>query len=353
MYDVGIIGAGPAGSTLARLLADRYCVVLLDSGRLKCCGGILTPRSQEILVKFDLALPKQVLVDPQPFATTIMDWNNHLVRSYARRYINIDRGAFDLWLTSLIPPSVDIRRNAIYQKSETNGEELMLHFRENGEPKQVLVRHLVGTDGAFSTVRREFFPKTPMPKQYIAIQHWFEQDAVHADPKFGIDLWNDYIGIFDSTLTDFYLWTIPKCSQLILGGAFPLGTNVSSIMQTVKEKLESLGLHLGTPFKREAGQILRPLRQSSLCFGDARTILVGEASGLISPSSAEGISNALVSALCLSESFRPSGFDPSLYRRLLRKRLWSLWLKKFKMPLMFHPLLRQFVMRSGIATLRR
>jgi len=374
MYDIGIIGAGPAGATLARLLADRYRILLLDSGRKKCCGGILTVKSQAVLAKLDLALPKGVLVDPQPFAVTIMDWDNRLVRSYARQYVNIDRDAFDRWILSLVPQSVDVRSNAVYQKAETSGNGLTLHFRENEEIKTAQVRWLVGADGAFSAVRREFFPNVLMPKRYIAVQHWFEQDVVSVAPNFGIDLWSDYIGIFDSALTDFYIWMIPKCQQLILGGAFPLETNkasrenqgsrglcprtnASATMQIVKEKLESLGLRFGSPSKREAGQILRPLRQTSLCFGDARTILVGEASGLISPSSAEGISGALVSALHLAEAFRQAGqktdFDPSLYRRLLRNRLWRLWLNRYKMPLMFNPRLRKHVMLSGLTALRK
>jgi flavin-dependent dehydrogenase len=161
------------------------------------------------------------------------------------------------------------------------------------------------------------------------------------------------MGIFDSALTEYYLWTIPKEQQLILGGAFPLGANVSATMQTVREKLESLGLRFGTPFKREAAQILRPLRQSSLCFGDARMMLVGEAAGLVSLSSAEGISHAIISACCLAETFRKSDFDPSLYRRLLRGQWWSLWSKKFRVPLMFNPCLRKIILRSGLAALRR
>ena len=363
MYDIGIVRAGPAGATLARLLADQYRILLLDSGRQKCCGGILAPKSQAVLAKLDLALPKRVLVDPQPFAVTIMDWDNRLARSYARQYVNIDRNAFDRWLLSLVPKSVDIRSNAIYQKSEPNEKGLTLHFRENKETKMAQVRWLVGADGAFSTVRREFFPHALMPKRYIAVQHWFEQDAVSVAPHFGIDLWNDYIGIFDSALTDFYIWMIPKCQQLILGGAFPLGTNVSAATKIVKEKLELLGLRFGAPIKREAGQILRPMRQSSLCFGDARTILVGEASGLISPSSAEGISGALVSALHLAEAFQKSAkqkatgqktdFDPALYRRLLSNRLWKFWLKRYKIPFMFNPRLRKHVMRSGLTALRK
>lgn len=352
VYDVGIVGAGPAGATLARLLADRYQVLLLDSSRHKCCGGILSVKAQRALTQYHLTLPKQVIIEPQPAAVTIMDWDNQLVRSYPRRYINIDRPTFDHWLLSLVPQSVDIRQKAIYKHSEINRKGIVVQFSENREPKTAQVRWLVGADGAFSMVRREFFSHAPISKRYVAVQHWFERDAVCADSRFGIDVWKDYVGVFDSALTDFYLWMIPKNGQLILGGAFPLGTDVSKTMKAVTEKLKTLGLQLGSPFKREAGQILRPLHRSALCLGNAQVILAGEASGLISPSSAEGISGAIAGAFHLAKAFQNQDFDPLLYRQLLNKRLWRLWLNRLKIPLMYHPPLRKYVMLSGVTALR-
>ena len=57
-YDIAIIGAGPAGCTLARLLDRSYRVLLLDKrdlsseeypGMSKCCGGLLAPDAQKML----------------------------------------------------------------------------------------------------------------------------------------------------------------------------------------------------------------------------------------------------------------------------------------------------------------
>ena len=105
MYDIAISGAGPAGATLARLIAGQYRVLLVDKRRLngnaahpwhqKCCGGLLAPDAQKILSQFGLGLPKRVLVDPQIFVVRAIDQAHKLERYYQRFYINLDRYRFD------------------------------------------------------------------------------------------------------------------------------------------------------------------------------------------------------------------------------------------------------------------
>ncbi|MDR2116076.1 MAG: FAD-binding protein [Planctomycetaceae bacterium] len=356
MYDVAIVGAGPAGAMLARLLSGRCRVLLLHRQRKKCCGGILAPESQKMLAKFDLALPREVLVDPQPFAVAVWDLQSQLVRHYARQYVNIDRNIFDHWLVSLIPSDVDVRMGAVYRRSQYSDKNCFeISFTEKEEIRSAQARFLVGADGSFSTVRREFFADHLSPKRYIALQEWFELQTVLPEnfTQTGIDFRNDYVGIFDSEITDFYAWMIPKNEQIILGGAIPSGKKTRETFEQLKTKLRKIGFCFDFSVHREAGSLFRPLNPCSVCLGSDRVFLIGEAAGLISPSSAEGISSALTSAYCLAQTFGSQGFNLSAYRKNLRLLRWQLLLKMLKIPVMFHPLLRKQIMLSGLTALDR
>ena len=126
-YDAAIIGAGPAGATFARRLAQQspeLKILLLDAqdeGHKKPCGGLLAPDAQKTLAHFDLVLPKSVLADPQIFAVETMDLRTRRVRYYQRYYLNMDRYAFDRWLVSLVPPTVEIVRGRCTAVSRTDG----------------------------------------------------------------------------------------------------------------------------------------------------------------------------------------------------------------------------------------
>ena len=79
IFDIAVIGAGPAGSTFARFLAlskPEARIAIIDGQtreRSKVCGGLLSPDAQKVLASFDMTLPKEVLADPQIFAVETID----------------------------------------------------------------------------------------------------------------------------------------------------------------------------------------------------------------------------------------------------------------------------------------
>jgi geranylgeranyl reductase len=348
MYDIAIIGSGPAGTTLARLLHNKYRILLVDRQNLtlrtspnhgKCCGGLLAPDAQKLLSQFGLGLPKDILVSPQIFAVRTIDLKSGRERFYQRHYINLDREKLDAWLFSLTANAVSYRPDTLFKSCRLESGHAEIELWNGGRLIKERARILIGADGARSRVRKICFPQKNHCPLYFSLQEWFE--CKKPAPY--------YSAIFDPDITDFYAWTIPKDNHLLVGAALKQGSPVYAKFSLLKEKLEHYGYSLGRSLKKRGAFVRRPISTRQLWCGDRTVALVGEAAGWISPSSAEGLSYAFRSALNLAAAlWQDAGGFMARYKKLCSRLRRNIILKNMKSPFMYNYHLRNLILRTGI-----
>ncbi len=347
-YDVIVIGAGPAGTAFCRQIASGNLKVLLIDGqtpaRKKPCGGLLAPDAQKLFAHFDFTLPKDVLADPQIFSVKTIDLAAGRVRYYRRYYLNMNRYAFDKFLLSLVPESVEKVSGRCTSVTRENGLFSLSVCLEDGSRRSFEAGRVVGADGAASLVRRTFF-KAPI-QQYVAIQQWFPRQG-GGNPF--------YSCIFDPKTSESCSWMMYKDEYVIFGGCFT-PENCRRSFEEQKKRLEDfLGCNFPEPVKTEACLADRPRRPRDFALGKDGAYLIGEAAGFISASSFEGISSAIISGNRLADAMLPGGKERDVlcrYRGGTRSLRAKLLVKTFKRWFMYTPPVRGLIMRLGLASIK-
>ena len=348
MYDIAIVGAGPAGAIFAKTLAEKNTelkILLIDGSEdvKKVCGGLLSPSAQKQLAMLGLTLPTSILENPQIFSVDVIDLGKNCKRHYSRQYINMDRQSFDGWLLSLVPDSVKILKGRCLdiQRSEN---EYTLTVKSSGAAEKFTAASVAGADGGSSVVRRSLFDKKIY--HYASIQEWY---------KISDERLPSYSCIYDRETSDNCSWTIRKGDYFIFGGSFVRNGCRESFEKQKKQLEKYLGIEFGEPVKKEACLLTNPKRAGDILCGKPGAYLLGEAAGFITADSFEGISSALHTGRMLGEAFAEGKNHEDIlkiYKAKTQKQRRKIRYRIFKMRLLCSPTFRHLIMKSGIKSFK-
>ena len=287
-YDAVVVGGGPSGATMAHELAraGRSVLLLERGGRIKPCGGAIPPR---LIQDFDI--PAHLLVARIRCARMVSPSAQRVDIPIEDGFVAmVDREHFDEWLRQRAVSAGAVRVEGTFEELGRDADgTASVRWRGAQGVAQARARCVIGADGARSAVARQAIGDWDRSNFVFAyhevVQRPEQPPADYDDARCDV--------IYRGDLSpDFYAWVFPHGSQLSIGtGTANKGFSLRSAVGALRREI---GLEDAVTVRCEGAPL--PMKPLPRWDNGRDVLLVGDAAGVVAPSSGEGIYYAMACA---------------------------------------------------------
>jgi geranylgeranyl reductase family protein len=281
-WDVAVVGAGPAGTSAARVAAEAGAsVLLLDKAELpryKTCGGGLIGHSRASLpAGFDLPVRQEIRTIR--FTRNGRWFKSRTVTGPALLKL-VNRAEFDHALAKAAQDAgAELRQGATVTGVTEQDGRAVLALADGTELTAAAV---IGADGSASRIGRH------VGVRFHQVDLGLEAE-IPVPPEVAAE-WADTVLIDWGPLRGSYGWVFPKGDTLSVGVISARGDGAAT-RAYYRDLLDRVGLS-GYPPRHDSGHLTR-CRTEDSPLARGRVLVAGDAAGLLEPWTREGISFAL------------------------------------------------------------
>ena len=336
VYDVIILGAGPAGATAAMYLAKaNVSAVLVDKAtfpRDKTCGDAQGRKAANIMKELNVYDGYEKLPGQKIYGITLSSPNGTLVHvdvesrdKPAPGYVH-KRKVFDNYLYACAKRVAETKtmtvKDAIVEKNAVVG---IVGVNERGEPEELRGRLILAADGALSVVAKKFKMDDNPPEHHISALRMYYKNVTGLTDRIEIHL--------VKSLIPGYFWIFPLPGNEANVG---LGMIIKDMQQKkINLKQAVLDEIKVNPLFKERfkdativddvkGWTLPIASHHRKCYGNG-FLLLGDAAGLIDPLSGEGVGNAMISGKIAAQVAVEALKKKDVSERFLKRYDKELW----------------------------